>query len=48
MKNDLEETVIAAFMCKQPVILVEGQDDIKFYDNIASLKSSFIVLSTIS
>ena len=38
MKNDLEETVIAAFMCKQPVILVEGQDDIKFYDNIASLK----------
>ena len=32
MKNDLEETVIAAFMCKQPVILVEGQDDIKFYD----------------
>lgn len=38
MKNDLEETVIAAFMCKQPVILVEGQDDIKFYDNIATLK----------
>ena len=38
MKNDLEESVIAAFMCKQPVILVEGQDDIKFYDNIASLK----------
>ena len=26
MKNDLEETVIAAFMCKQPVILVEGHD----------------------
>ena len=38
MKNDLEETVIAAFMCKHPVILVEGQDDIKFYDNIATLK----------
>ncbi len=38
MKNDLEETVIAAFMCNQPVILVEGRDDIKFYDNIATLK----------
>jgi hypothetical protein len=38
MKNDLEETVIAAFMCKQPVILVEGQDDIKFYANIATLR----------
>ena len=38
MKNDLEETVIAAMMCNQPVILVEGQDDIKFYDNIATLE----------
>lgn len=37
MKNDLEETVIAAFMCNQPVVIVEGQDDIKFYDNIATL-----------
>lgn len=26
MQNDLEETVIAAFMCNQPVIIVEGQD----------------------
>ena len=37
MKNDLEETVVAALMCKQPVIIVEGQDDIKFYDNMATL-----------
>lgn len=37
MQNDLEEIVIAAFMCNQPVIIVEGQDDIKFYDNIATL-----------
>lgn len=39
MQNDLEETVIAAFMCNQPVIIVEGQDDIKFYDNIATLNN---------
>lgn len=37
MKYDLRETVIAAFMCNKPVIIVEGQDDIKFYDNIATL-----------
>ena len=37
MKNDLEETIIAGLMCNQPVIIVEGQDDIKFYDNIATL-----------
>ena len=39
MQNDLEETAIAAFMCNQPVIIVEGQDDIKFYDNIATLNN---------
>ena len=37
MQNDLEETVIAAFMCNLPVVIVEGQDDIKFYDNVATL-----------
>lgn len=47
MKNDLEETVIAAYMCKQPVILVEGQDDIKFYDNIATLKSISVEVQAI-
>lgn len=39
MQNDLEETVIAAFMCNLPVVIVEGQDDIKFYDNIATLNN---------
>ena len=39
MKYDLEETIIAAFMNRQPVVIVEGQDDIKFYDNIASLNN---------
>lgn len=47
MKNDLEETVIAAFMCKQPVIIVEGQDDIKFYDNIATLNRLSIEVQAI-
>lgn len=39
MQNDLEETVIAAMMCDLPVVIVEGQDDIKFYDNIATLNN---------
>ena len=39
MQNDLEETVIVAFMCNLPVVIVEGQDDIKFYDNIATLNN---------
>jgi hypothetical protein len=47
MKNDLEETVVAAFMCNQPVILVEGQDDIKFYDNIATLKELSVEVQAI-
>lgn len=47
MENDLEETVIAAFMCKRPVVIVEGQDDIKFYDNIASLKGISIDVQAI-
>ncbi|CBK79371.1 hypothetical protein CC1_04430 [Coprococcus catus GD/7] len=47
MKNDLEETVIAAFMNKQPVVLVEGQDDIKFYDNIATLNEKTVDVQAI-
>lgn len=39
MQNDLEETIISALMCNLPVVIVEGQDDIKFYDNIASLNN---------
>lgn len=37
MRYDLEETIIAGLMCNKPVVIVEGQDDIKFYDNIATL-----------
>lgn len=37
MKYDLSDTIAAAMMCHEPVVIVEGQDDIKFYDNIASL-----------
>ncbi len=47
MENDLEETIIAAFMCKRPVVIVEGQDDIKFYDNIASLNNILIDVQAI-
>lgn len=47
MKNDLEETIVAAFMCKQPVIIVEGQDDIKFYDNIATLNGLMVDVQAI-
>lgn len=36
MKHDIEEVVIAAIMSHEPAIIVEGQDDIKFYSNIAS------------
>lgn len=36
MRHDIEETVVAAMMSHEPVIIVEGQDDIKFYSNIAS------------
>lgn len=35
MKYDIDETVAAALMSGEPVILVEGIDDIKFYGNIA-------------
>ena len=35
MRYSIEETVIAALMSHEPVVIVEGQDDIKFYSNIA-------------
>lgn len=47
MENDLEETIIAAFMCKKPVVIVEGQDDIKFYDNVATLNNISIDVQAI-
>lgn len=47
MKNDLQETVIAALMCNHPVIFVEGQDDIKFYTNIATLNGLFVDVQAI-
>lgn len=37
MKYDLSDTITAAMMCHEPVIVVEGLDDIKFYNNIATL-----------
>jgi hypothetical protein len=37
MKYDLSDTITAAMMCHEPVIVVEGVDDIKFYNNIAKL-----------
>lgn len=37
MKYDLTETITAAMMCHEPVVIVEGMDDIKFYNNIATL-----------
>ena len=48
MKYDLEETIIAAFMNRQPVVIVEGQDDIKFYDNIASLNNISVDVQNIN
>lgn len=47
MQHDLEETVIAAFMCDLPVVIVEGQDDIKFYADIAQLNSLHIEVRAI-
>jgi len=35
MKHDIDEVIIAAFISHEPVVIVEGQDDIKFYSNIA-------------
>jgi hypothetical protein len=37
MKHDIEEIVIEAIMCDEPTIIVEGIDDIKFYDNVSKL-----------
>jgi len=34
MKHDIEEIVIEALMCGEPSVIVEGLDDIKFYDNV--------------
>lgn len=42
MKHDIEETVIAAMMENEPVIIVEGQDDIKFYSNIARKSGCYV------
>ena len=42
MKYDLAETLNAALMNQEPVVIVEGQDDIKFYDNIALLNGLVI------
>lgn len=39
MKHDLDETILAAMMCHEPVAIVEGQDDVKFYANISSLEN---------
>lgn len=39
MKYDLIDTITAAMMCHIPVVIVEGQDDTKFYDNVASLNN---------
>lgn len=35
MKHEIEEIVNEALMCGEATILVEGLDDIKFYDNVA-------------
>lgn len=35
MKYDLEEAIMAAMMNHELLVIVEGQDDIKFYSNIA-------------
>ncbi|ACV64614.1 hypothetical protein Dtox_3921 [Desulfofarcimen acetoxidans DSM 771] len=35
MKFDLDEVITGAIMSKTPAIIVEGQDDIKFYEMIA-------------
>lgn len=39
MQHDLDEIVIAAMMCNHPLVIVEGQDDVKFYNNIATLNN---------
>lgn len=37
LKYSLEENINTALMIKEPIVIVEGQDDVKFYNNIAEI-----------